>query len=65
MSESTPSQSTVLYSKARILHGLTNMREKPIMIMPMSEASQRPILCPSGPKRLVPISQIDLINRLN
>ena len=44
--------------KVRIRQRLTNMRENPIMIMPMSEASQRPILCPSGPKRLVPITDV-------
>ena len=34
---------------------LTNIKAKPIIKRPMSEANQRPIRCPKGPKRLVPI----------
>ena len=34
---------------------LTQMRANPMMTRPISEASQRPILWPRGPNKLVPI----------
>ena len=34
---------------------LTKIKARPIMIRPIREANHRPIRCPKGPKRLVPI----------
>ena len=37
------------------LHKLTKIKAMPINKRPISEANQRPIRCPKGPNRLVPI----------
>ena len=46
----------LLFQKSSLQEALlTNIKARPIKIRPIREANHRPILCPIGPKRLVPI----------